>query len=149
MLDVQIRKVALADFDTIHRFVCGLEEEEFDKATLLPLFESCIEADNHIYLIAEIGGKAVGYISCHGQILLHHCGWVYEIQELFVLTEYRSQKIGASLVMAVENALNGKNCVSLEVASNRRREKAHAFYEALGYSRTSYKFTKDFSQNAK
>ena len=149
MADVTIRDVLLSDFDTIYRFVCGLEETEFDKEALRAVFQACFAADNHIYLIAARNGVPVGYISCHGQLLLHHCGWVYEIQELYVLPEHRGQKIGAALVKAIEEELQGKNCVSLEVASNRRREKAHAFYECLGYSRTSFKFIKDMSDTKK
>lgn len=98
MADFNIRAARLSDFDSIYRFVCGLEEQEFDKETLRPMFEACLENDNHIYLIAEVDGAPLGYISCHGQVLLHHCGWVYEIQELYVKPEHRSKGVGAALV---------------------------------------------------
>ena len=147
MAEVTIRSARLSDFDSVYTFVCELEEQQFDKETLRPLFANCLEKENHIYLIAETDGVPVGHISCHGQILLHHCGWVYEIEELYVMPEHRNKKIGAALLSAVENALQGKTCVSLEVASNMRRKNAHAFYEANGFDKTSYKFVKQPETN--
>ena len=149
MVEMKIRSVQLTDFDSIYRFVCGLEEQEFDKEALRPMFQACLENDNHIYLIAEMDGVAVGYISCHGQILLHHCGWVYEIQELYVLPAHRSNGVGAAMVAAVENELLSRECVLLEVVSNMRRTRAHTFYEAIGFIKTSYRFAKEVPRLAK
>jgi PhnO protein len=39
-----------------------------------------------------------GFISCHTQYLLHHCGIVAEIQELFVGKPSRKMVIGKALV---------------------------------------------------
>ena len=84
--------------------------------------------------------KPVGYISCHGQILLHHCGLVYEIQEMYVLPEYRSKGVGKILLNALLERLSNENYVLLEVASNMKRVDAHRFYEANGFLKTTYKF---------
>lgn len=138
-----VRNVVLEDFDSIYRFVCELEDQIFDKQEMRACFDACIEAANHIYLLAEQDSQPIGYISCHGQILMHHCGWVYEIQELYVSPGYRGKGVGAKLVAGVESILKDKDCKSLEVTSNIRRAEAHRFYEGTGYKRTSYKFVKD------
>ena len=41
-----------------------------------------------------------------------------------------------------EKRLAAKGCGLVEVTSNRKRLRAHAFYERLGYERTSYRFAK-------
>lgn len=142
---IHIRDISASDFDAVFTFVCGLEEQVFDRLQMQEHFLTCINLPYHIYLIAELDGKPAGYVSCHGQLLLHHCGRVYEIQELFVSQEFRGKKIGTALVSALEARLRATDCVLLEVASNMRRKEAHRFYESIGYDQTSYKFVKDLS----
>jgi len=118
MNDVQIRPAATKDFDAIYEFVCGLEDERFDKSLLRQCYEACLDTPNTHYLIATINDMPLGYISCHGQILLHHCGLVYEIQEMYVLPEYRSKGVGKILLHALLERIEKENYVLLEVASN-------------------------------
>jgi len=140
MNDLVIRPATPDDFDAIYTFVCGLEEQVFDKAELRQCYEVCLAAENSYYLIATLGNRPIGYISCHGQILMHHCGWVYEIQELYVLPEHRSLGVGKILTQAIEKILAEKDYKLLEVASNMRRTDAHRFYETNGFEKTSFKF---------
>lgn len=137
-----IRPANKDDVDAIHRFVCELENEQFN----FELFKKCylqnISLPYHYYLIATDVESPVGYISCHGQILLHHLGLVYEIQELFVSKEYRGQGIGRQLLQAIEVLIGKEKYELLEVASNMRRNEAHQFYLKNGFEWTSYKFRK-------
>jgi len=43
MNDVQIRPAATKDFDAIYEFVCGLEDERFDKSLLRQCYEACLD----------------------------------------------------------------------------------------------------------
>lgn len=142
MTNILIAPATPDDFDAIYGFLCELEEEVFDKEEMRGYYEQCLALPHHIYLIAFAGGLAVGYISCHGQLLLHHCGMVYEIQELYVDSAHRSKGIGAQLVRAVETMLTGTGYRSLEVCSNIKRRDAHRFYERMGFPHTSFKFVK-------
>jgi len=54
----------------------------------------------------------------------------------------RGEGLGARLVAAAEEMLKARGCGLVEVTSNRKRLRAHAFYERLGYERTSYRFAK-------
>ena len=139
---MQIRKANNEDVHDIHRFVCELEDEQFNFELFQQLFLQNIITPNYHYLIAIDGDKAVGYISCHGQMLLHHLGLVYEIQEIFVDKEYRSKGVGKELLNALEETISEENYELLEVASNMRRKDAHRFYLANGFECTSYKFKK-------
>ncbi len=142
MNDLRIRQATVADADVIYKFVFELNGRQFDKATFRQCYEACLDVPNHYYLVAAINDKPVGYISCHGQVLLHHCGLVYEIQELFVVPEYRSKGVGKRLLTTLEQRISGDNYVLLEVASNQKRKDAHRFYEANGFECTTYKFKK-------
>ncbi len=139
---MQIRKVNKEDVYDIHRFVCELEDEQFDFELFKPLFLQNISTPNYHYLIAIYEDQAIGYISCHGQTLLHHLGLVYEIQEIFVDKDHRSKGIGKSLLQALEELIGKENYELLEVASNMKRKDAHRFYLANGFECTTYKFKK-------
>jgi PhnO protein len=87
-------------------------------------------------------GEALGFISCHIQNLLHHCGKVAEIQELFIKQAFRGQKIGEQLVKFIEQELIALNCVSIEVTAQNKRIHTHTFYKKMGFDQTHLKYTK-------
>ncbi len=142
MENMIIRKAGEQDVDAIYEFVCGLEDEVFDKATFTKCYHAVLGKPHHHYLLAVADSRAVGYISCHGQVLLHHCGLVYEIQEMYVAEQYRSAGIGRMLLKALYEEIGHRDHILLEVASNMKRQDAHRFYEENGFVKTTYKFKK-------
>lgn len=137
-----IRRAIPDDAHTVHGFICDLEETHFDEQLFHTYFAlNCTSADN-IYLVAVSGIEITGFLSCHSQLLLHHLGRVYEIQEMYVRHEYRSSGIGKQLLDYLENELLQKNCETLEVTSNSKRTDTHRFYLRNGFLPTHYKFTK-------
>jgi len=77
---MQIRFAQPKDIKTIYQFVCELEAITFNFSVFEKLFLKNITTPNYFYLVAEIDEILVGYLSCHSQLLLHHCGLVGEIQ---------------------------------------------------------------------
>lgn len=140
---IHIRKATAVDKEGIYRFICLLEEAVFDEGLFETYYLENICNPHNIYLVAEEinNSKLVGYISCHGQILLHHLGFVYEIQEMFVDDGYRNWGIGKALIQKLQESLP-VNCKSLEVTAQNKRLASHAFYEATGFIASHLKFTK-------
>src|SRR5688572_11737582 len=93
-------------------------------------------------LVAERGGAVVGLLQLHVRHALHRARPVGTLVVLVVDAGARGAGIGAALVAAGERALAAAGCGHVEVASNRRRTRAHAFYERLGYEPTSFAFRK-------
>ena len=143
-MPVTIRPAISEDVQIIYAFICELEETTFDFERFTHLYLQNIAQPNHIYLIAEEGSNVIGYLSCHGQNLLHHLGMVYEIQEMFVDSEQRGKGIGRQLLAVLENQLRERECVGLEVSSNLTRAATHEFYVSCGFKKSHFKFTKAF-----
>jgi ribosomal protein S18 acetylase RimI-like enzyme len=87
-------------------------------------------------------GRLVGVLTTSMMIVLHRPKPVGRISMLVVAEEERGAGIGAALVAEAEKRLAAKGCGLVEVTSNKKRLRAHAFYERLGYERTSYRFAK-------
>jgi len=140
---MKIRRAGQDDSEKIFEFICKLEDVHFDYEVFLPLYKNNIANTENIYLLAvDESDKILGYISSHGQFLLHHNSKVYEIQELFVDGDYRNQKIGENLINAVEKILTESGNYFLEVTTNSDRIDTHRFYGKCGFEQTHVKFTK-------
>lgn len=138
-----IRPATTEDALPIWKFVCALEETHFDYTLFQQQYQHNFLKKDTTHLVAvEATGIMVGYISCHGQFLLHHAAKVFEIQELFVAEAYRNKKIGQLLIEVLEKQLQQGKHEFLEVSTNINRTNAHRFYERCGFTKTHYKFTK-------
>lgn len=96
---------------------------------------------NYVYYVAEIENEIIGFISFHAQKLLHHCGVVGEIQELYVTQNFRNQQIGRFLVNKVKDYATTHNLKSIEVASNKTRTENVCIYKYLAFKLSHNKFT--------
>jgi PhnO protein len=141
--DITIRPAKNHDGRKIFNFLCELEEHLFDQQEFEINYRICLADNNNIYLVAA--GKeniAIGYISCHGQILLHHGGMVYEIQELFVEKPYRNKGVGKLLLKGLDEYLSKRDHKMLEIATNKKRIATIRFYSASGFENTHVKLTR-------
>lgn len=98
------------------------------------------------------------FVACDGQapqrvlgsyalLVMHnlaHLGTPSAIAEDVVVdTSYRSQGIGRQMMAHAIEQARAAGCYKLALSSNRRRERAHAFYESLGFERHGYSFVID------
>jgi GNAT superfamily N-acetyltransferase len=93
-------------------------------------------------LVAIADEKAIGLCGFSEMIAIHRDAPVGRISILVVDKAHRGGGIGAVLVVEAEKRLAARGCKILEVTSNQRRERAHGFYQKLGYERTSFRFMK-------
>ena len=138
-----IRPAHPNDVQIIYQFICELENILFDFPLFKELFLQNITQPNYCYLVVEYQKEVIGYLSCHAQVLLHHCGLVGEIQELFIHPAHRNKKIGQQLLLEVERFAQENGWVSLEVTCNKVRLDTHRFYKKAGFTNTHLKFTKE------
>lgn len=141
---VCIRKAGEQDAQSVHKLICELENTNFEPERFKQFYLTNVRDQRNIYLVATVNGNVCGFISCHSQLLLHHMGIVYEIQEMYVCEEQRGKGLGVGLMKHLEKELKLRDCELLEVSSNRLRDSAHEFYTNRGFNRTHYKFTRNF-----
>jgi GNAT superfamily N-acetyltransferase len=93
-------------------------------------------------LVATEGDRIVGMCGLSAMTTVHRDAPVGRVSVMIVDEAYRGRKIGALLLAKAERMLAERGCKILEVTSNMKRDRAHHFYEELGYERTSYRFMK-------
>ncbi|WP_196257870.1 GNAT family N-acetyltransferase [Pelagibacterium limicola] len=99
---------------------------------------AAIEADpNQLLLIAELDGQPVGTFQLTFTPGISRKGaWRCTIEGVHVSPEHRNKKIGETMmVWAVETA-RARNCVMVQLTSNKARTNAHRFYNRLGFKQS-------------
>lgn len=137
-----IRKVSETDENAIRNLLDELENRISDPIVFKHIFQHYLIRENALFFVAENDQKElIGFITCLGQLILHHEGMVYEIQELIVTSRYQGRGIGQLLINQIREELESRVIKSIEVTSNKRRTKAHEFYKAVGFKNSHEKFT--------
>jgi len=143
---IKIRKAKESDMLTVYEQICKLEEIKLNINDFQNIYILNIRDESKLYFVAQDSmGLSLGFISCHIQYLLHHCGKVAEIQELYVNEKYRGLGIGKKLIDQVEQKLKELDCVYFEVTAQNKRLDTHEFYKKTGFHSTHLKFTKKIS----
>lgn len=100
-------------------------------------------AEGNVALVAEEGGSILGVVTLHRMYVLHRPKPVGRITALAVSPTAQGRGIGRRLIDAARTTLAAAGCGLIEVTSHARRAEAHAFYEHLGFQRTSFRFARD------
>lgn len=137
-----IRPAQLTDEKAVLELINELENRESDPLIFAQIWKEYLEhVHTYVWVAENPENQVLGFLSVIGQNLLHHEGMVYEIQELIVTASCHGQGLGRKLIDTLKKELKEKEVKSIEVTSNKRRKKAHAFYEAMGFINSHEKFT--------
>ena len=138
----RIRKAELSDAASVKRLLEELENREFDQEIFDRIYAEYLHTPLTLMQVAVHGeDEIVGFISCKGQSLLHHEGFVFEIQEMIVTAAHQGKGLGSKMIAALKPEMARLGVKSLEVTSNKRRKEAHAFYQSVGFANSHEKFT--------
>jgi GNAT superfamily N-acetyltransferase len=127
-----VRAATAADAEAIAR-LCG-ELGYPTAATDVEVRRGAIEASpEHVLLVAEVDGIVLGWLHAsvvHSIEYERHA----EIRGLVVDARARSRALGARLVAAAEHWALSRGIALMRVRSQILRERAHRFYERVGYN---------------
>lgn len=137
---MDIREAKNDDLQAIYELIDELEATHFEFTNFEKGFRFNSNQPNIYYYVAEHLGLVVGFISIHTQFLLHHNGFIGEIQELIVSEKYRGKGIGQKLIKKAIELAETIGMEQLEVTTNIKRERTHQFYRKNNFIETSKKF---------
>lgn len=97
-----------------------------------------IDADpnNQVY-VADLGGRVVGtfQLTLIRQLSYGGC-LVAQLESVFVDPEQRSRGVGTAMMQFARAEAERRGALRLQLTSNLKRERAHRFYERLGFRPT-------------
>ena len=92
--------------------------------------------------VAEFNGHVCGMIGTLTHASHEHNDFTAKITALVVSRKHRRSGIGRALIAAAERDFAEKRVTRVSLTTRFTREHAHRFYQALGYSRTGFRFAK-------
>lgn len=119
--------------------VIGIQVFNFDlKETATRLADFLSQEKYYVFVARDASHKAVGFISLCESYALYAEGAFGTIQELYVRPEFRSSKLGLSLVSQAKSFGTSRGWCRLEVTTPPLPEfdRTLAFYEREGFSVT-------------
>jgi GNAT superfamily N-acetyltransferase len=100
---------------------------------------------NYSIFVAEKDGRIVGTFELLIMDNLAHFGKPSAIvEDVVVDEEHRSKGIGREMMNYAMEISKKHGCYKLMLSSNTTRERAHKFYEKLGFARHGYSFIVNF-----
>lgn len=93
-------------------------------------------------LVAELIGRVVGIVTVHMIPSIHLTPPVALLTTLVVAESARGRGVGTVLVRRAEAWARARGAVRISLTSGLHRDRAHAFYESLGYERTGVRLTR-------
>lgn len=90
--------------------------------------------------VAEAPNGLLGLVSVHLTPLFHAPGHLGRITSLVVYSHARGRGIGTLLVRQAQDYCQKSGCERIELTSGDHREKAHRFYESLGFQVRSQRY---------
>jgi GNAT superfamily N-acetyltransferase len=125
-------------------------QREIDNGDVLPLdeaqrlFRRFADYPDYTLFVAEQNGAIVGSFALLVMISLQHLGTPSGIvEDVVVAPDLHGHGIGQSMMRFAIALCRDKGCYKMMLSSNAKRERAHAFYEALGFERHGYSFRMD------
>lgn len=138
---MKIRKMEKSDYADIYGLIKNSLDYENDKEKLFARIDKMNVGIYHTY-IAEIDGKAVGFIGFCVMSAYEFDGDYIRVLALAADENYRGMGVGTALLKAAEDFAveNGMELFALN--SRMSRTDAHKFYENRGFFKYGYSFKK-------
>jgi GNAT superfamily N-acetyltransferase len=105
------------------------------------IFRKMSAYPNYKLFVAVDSGKIVGTFALAIMDNLAHMGAASGlIEDVVVKTKYQGKGIGKQMMDYAVECCRKYGCYKVALSSNSKREKAHHFYESLGFAKHGYSF---------
>ncbi|MBP3918635.1 MAG: GNAT family N-acetyltransferase [Clostridia bacterium] len=143
-MDIMIREIESKDYHAaaaIWRDVLDIPSATDEN--VIRIYEKMKGDDRYRTFVADWDGKVIGLAATVETLSIggNPDGYI-KLNGLAVLPEYQHCGIGTKLIKRVEALAKERGTLYIGLASGFQRTDAHAFYEHLGYQKTSFWFRK-------
>jgi ribosomal protein S18 acetylase RimI-like enzyme len=148
-LQIQFRAATANDLPAVLELYA---QPDFDDGNVLPvgeakrLLERFSTYPDYTLYVAEQDGSVVGSFALLIMDNIGHRGAPSGIvEDVVVAAQWHGRGVGRAMMDFAQARCRDKRCYKLVLSSNARRERAHAFYESIGFTRHGYSFRADLT----
>jgi ribosomal protein S18 acetylase RimI-like enzyme len=145
---ITIRDAKLSDAPALAALMCELGYET-TTAEMRRRLKSILADARLRTFVADTDDRVCGMIATLTHASHEHNDCSGKIIALVVSNKQRRSGIGRALIAAAEKDFVKRNVARVSLTTRSTREKAQQFYQALGYSRTGFRFVKNLPQPLK
>lgn len=142
MSGYRYREAGPEDCPAVYGLICQLETSRLDRERFLDIFQAQLADGRYCCLVCCREDQVIGLLNLRMEDQLHHAGKIAEILELMVAPGHRGEGVGRRLVELACRRAEAAGCLLMEVAANRRRADAQAFYRKMGMTGGHLRFEK-------
>jgi len=143
-LQIVVREAAA---DDLRQVLALYAQPELDRGATLSVEEAEAAFDrmraypDYRLYVAEVNGRVVGTYTLLVMHNLSHQGRASGVVESVAVDPgWQGRGIGAAMMLQAREHCRRRGCYKMALSSNLRRERAHEFYEGLGFERHGYSF---------
>ncbi|MGE5614204.1 MAG: GNAT family N-acetyltransferase [Bacillota bacterium] len=143
-MDIIIRKAEKKDLPSI---LLLYSQPDMDNGEVLDIkaaeniFEKMGQYPDYSVYVAELNGNIVGTFALAIMDNLAHMGAPSGlIEDVVVLDSLQGKGIGKCMMNYAIGICRDKGCYKVSLSSNLKRERAHRFYEGIGFKKHGYSF---------
>lgn len=137
MEDFKIRLAKQSDLKKVYALISQLRTEQLNWEIFELKYNSNLSNFTIEYWLIEVDSSIIGMAGVQRNNFLHHDELVVEITEFVIDREFVGKGIGTKFLNFIIKAYPD---YSIELSSNKNRDKAKEFYERLGFKNTHNKF---------
>lgn len=143
-VNIRIRDAKLSDVRKLALLMCelGYKTTSGEMRTRL---QSILSDPHCSTFVAKIDNELCGMIGTLTHMSHEYDDLSGKIIALVVSKRLRRSGIGRALIAAAEKDFVERNVTRVTLTTRFAREGAHRFYEALGYSKTGFRFAKNLT----
>ncbi len=147
---ISIREAAESDLPGI---LALIGQPEMDDGAVLALedahalFEKMRRYPDYRMFVASSDGRTVG---CYALLIMDNLGHLGApsaiVEEVLVAPAHQGTGVGRAMLHDAKTRARKAGCYKLMLSSNIKRERAHAFYDSLGFERHGISFRTDLTE---
>jgi GNAT superfamily N-acetyltransferase len=147
-MNLQIQKACKSDLTSILNLYAESDIDNGKKLDLTAaekLFDKILSYPNFNVYVALSNDKIIGTFELLIMDNLAHMGLPSAIvEDVVVHSDYRGQGVGKKMMQFAFEKCKKAGCYKMVLSSNIRRDRAHHFYESLGFEKHGYSFQINF-----
>ena len=151
-MNISVRIACAADVATLlslYKLLEVVTEPAVPLELALGRFSDLESNPHHRLYVAELGASIVGTFSLiFVPGLSHSARDSCVIEDVVVAHEHQGVGIGKQMMRFAMAACVARHCYKLVLSSHVQRERAHRFYESLGFRKHGYSYLLDLSGGA-